>query len=114
MRAPLVLSACFLAATACQHSAPAEETQSALAEPEPVSPLAFARQSCGECHSVEKVGISPHPEAPTFGEIAAWRGVNRESLIVFLRDAHNYPEAMDFELSQERVEQLADYMVTLQ
>ena len=75
--------------------------------------IAFAQASCGGCHAVEEPGISPNPQSPTFGEIARRPGVTEATLAAYLRDAHNYPEAMDFELSPQQAEALARYMLTL-
>lgn len=75
--------------------------------------IAFAQASCGGCHAVEEPGLSPNPESPTFAEIASRSGVTARTLSTYLRDAHNYPEAMDFELSRQQADALAEYMLTL-
>ncbi|MFN4113311.1 MAG: c-type cytochrome [Sphingomonadaceae bacterium] len=75
--------------------------------------IAFAQASCGGCHAVEEPGLSPNPAAPTFAEIASKPGVTEKTLATYLRDAHNYPEAMDFELTRQQADALAEYMLTL-
>jgi hypothetical protein len=40
-------------------------------------------------------------------------GLTEETLGSWLIDAHNYPELMDFELSEEEAREVADYMLTL-
>ena len=40
-------------------------------------------------------------------------GVTVKTLSSYLRDAHNYPEAMDFELTRQQADALAEYMLTL-
>lgn len=75
--------------------------------------IAFAQASCGGCHAVEEPGLSPNPESPTFAEIASRPGVTAKTLSTYLRDAHNYPEAMDFELTRQQADALAQYMLTL-
>ncbi|WP_240624584.1 c-type cytochrome [Aurantiacibacter odishensis] len=87
-------------------------------EPEPVLAAdpedhALAQAACGSCHSVEPYGLSPNPDAPEWPAIANRRGVTRETLTMWLVDAHNYPGEMDFYLEEDEVEQLVDYMLTL-
>lgn len=93
---------------ACQHAAPGNTAHSRTIED-----IAFAQASCGGCHAVEDLGISPDPASPTFAEIAQRHGTTQRTLAAFLRDAHNYPEAMDFELTPQQADALASYMMTL-
>ena len=102
---PVRLLGLVLVLGACQH-VPA-------AESEPPRGLAFAQGSCGGCHAVERNGISPNPDAPPFAAIVNQRGLTRETLATWLRDAHNYPEEMEFYLEQPEVDALVDYMLTL-
>ena len=94
----------------CQVPAPQSATVPARFS---MSDIAFAQASCGGCHAVEEPGRSPNPEAPAFGEIANRPGVTAATLSAYLRDAHNYPEAMDFELTAQQAHALAEYMLTL-
>lgn len=75
--------------------------------------LSFARERCAACHGVTANSSSPNPESPPFEEIANRPGLTKVTLRQFLRDSHNYPEAMDFAVERERIRDLADYIVTL-
>ena len=77
------------------------------------SPPAFVEAACGGCHSVEPPFLSPNPHAPSFESIANREGLTERTLARWLTDAHNYPEAMDFDLEPKHVKQIADYMITL-
>jgi mono/diheme cytochrome c family protein len=86
--------------------------------PAPTSPTArrgllFAEQHCAGCHAVAANRASPNPESPSFEDIANRPGVSRASLQQFLRDSHNYPEAMNFRVGAAQVSDLADYIGTL-
>ncbi len=75
--------------------------------------LAFAGQRCSGCHGVVENSSSPNPESPPFEDIANRSGVTRQTLQQFLRDSHNYPAAMNFEVEDTRIRDLAAYIVTL-
>ena len=94
---------------ACQPLPPAEPSTSAR-HPEG---LAFAQASCGGCHAVERYGASPNPNAPAFAGIVNQPGLTAETLSSWLRDAHNYPEEMEFYLEGPEVDDLVAYMLTL-
>lgn len=109
-----------LGLAACQPAeppapAPAPEPAPAqTAAPQPGHPaLSFVQGACADCHAVEPNWLSPDPQAPTFTSIANRHGLSAQTLSTFLSDAHNYPEAMDFDLTPERVEQLTAYILTL-
>ena len=76
-------------------------------------PPAFVEAACGGCHAIEPPFLSPNPESPSFAAIANREGLTEETLASWLFDAHNYPEQMDFDLSREQAQQIADYMITL-
>lgn len=76
--------------------------------------LVFAEQHCAGCHAVHPDLPSPDPEAPSFDTIANRPGVTHATLRRFLRDSHNYPETMNFQVDARRIRDLADYIVTLQ
>lgn len=88
---------------ACQSVPPAE----------PHPGLAFAQASCGGCHAVERIGVSPNPKAPPFAAIVNQTGLTDATLGTWLRDAHNYPEEMEFYLEGPEVDALVAYMITL-
>lgn len=100
LAAPIGLAA----AAACHSVTPA-------AGPHPG--LAFAQASCGGCHAVERIGLSPNPDAPPFAAIVNQPGLTDETLGTWLRDAHNYPEEMEFYLEGPEVDALVAYMITL-
>lgn len=98
-----------LGLAACQPLA-AEETAAPTGQP---PGLAFAQGSCGGCHAVERHQVSPNPDAPPFPAIVNRQGLTRETLSSWLRDAHNYPEEMEFYLERPEVDELVAYMLTL-
>ena len=102
-RLTLMLTAA-LGLSACQTTAP----QTAAPKPP-----AFVEAACGGCHAVEPPFLSPNPESPSFAAIANREGLTEATLGSWLFDAHNYPEQMDFTLTREQAEQIADYMITL-
>lgn len=76
--------------------------------------LALANANCAGCHAITaNASQSPNPRAPTFELVANREGLTRETLTSFLRDAHNYPEAMQFTLGPKQADDLAAYMLTL-
>jgi mono/diheme cytochrome c family protein len=75
--------------------------------------LAFAQQRCSGCHGVVENSSSPNPESPPFEDIANRPNVTQATLRQFLRDSHNYPAAMSFEVDPARISDLAAYIVTL-
>ena len=75
--------------------------------------LEFAQQRCSGCHSVVENSSSPNPESPPFEDIANRPSVTAQTLQQFLRDSHNYPAAMNFEVENTRISDLAAYIVTL-
>jgi hypothetical protein len=92
-----------LAAAACEHPG-------GRSSPED---LGFAQAACGGCHAVERYGASPNPDSPPFAAIVNREGLTRATLTTWLRDAHNYPEEMEFTLGAPEVERLVDHMLTL-
>ena len=94
------------AATIAQPSAPAGTERA-------IPALAFAQAACGGCHALGRNELSPNPEAPAFAQIANREGLTAETLSSWLRDAHNYPEAMDFDLDDPRVAELTAHILTL-
>lgn len=76
--------------------------------------LGFAERRCAACHGITQNSSSPNPEAPPFEDIANRPGVKGSTLQQFLRDAHNYPEAMNFTIDAAEVKAIGEYMITLQ
>lgn len=75
---------------------------------------ALAQQRCAACHAIAPHALSPNPDAPPFPAIANQRELTSETLHAFLRDSHNYPAAMNFTLDEAQVDDLAQFMITLQ
>jgi len=109
-----------LTLSACQPGA--DVAISPLVSGKPVAPdspqphagtLAFAQAACGGCHAVEAGALSPNSAAPTFPDIANREGLSEPTLAAWLRDAHNYPEDMEFDLHGSQVDVLSDYILTL-
>ena len=97
------------AVVACQPLSPAGNTAAA----QPHRSLAFAKAACGGCHAVERQSVSPNPNAPPFAAIVNQEGVTANTLSSWLRNAHNYPSEMKFNLEGRRVDDLVEYMLTL-
>ena len=93
----LALLLALLALAACQTIAPVGTADPAT-QAAPVPNL--VQGVCGDCHGVEPPFLSPNPDAPDFEAIANSAGLTGESLTRWLIDAHNYPELMEFELSE--------------
>jgi mono/diheme cytochrome c family protein len=114
----VALASILLGAAACQPvAAPASRsaTPSQPAASIPAEPgiAAFAQAACGGCHAVKAGALSPNPASPGFAEIANRAGLTQGSLGTWLRDAHNYPEDMDFDLDPAQVEALVAYILSL-
>lgn len=114
-RFTLIILALGLAA--CQPTPASETVASAPAAtartPANTKIFGFVQGACGDCHAVEAPGLSPNPKAPAFAEIANRKGLTAETLSTWLRDAHNYPEVMDFDLDAPQVGDLTAYILTL-
>lgn len=73
---------------------------------------AYAKQVCAECHEVGDVdAFSPHPDAPTFKEIANTPGMTARALAVWLRTSH--PTMPDFILAPEEIDNIIAYIESL-
>ena len=48
-----------------------------------------------------------------FEAVANQHGLTRATLRTFLRDSHNFPEAMQFKVERRHIDDLAAYMITL-
>ena len=68
---------------------------------------------CAGCHAIKPGELSPNPMSPTFEMIANSAGLTLDTLSDYLKDSHNYPETMNFEVAQEDSDVLAAYMITL-
>ncbi len=75
--------------------------------------FAFAKTHCAACHGISPNASSPNPEAPMFEAIANTKGLTARTLETFLRDSHNFPGQMAFEIDPAKVDDVTAYMVTL-
>jgi mono/diheme cytochrome c family protein len=75
--------------------------------------LAIATSHCSACHAVTAGGISPDPEAPPWDAVVNKPGLTLATLRTFLRDSHNYPTQMNFEIAPAQIADIAAYMITL-
>lgn len=107
----LLLALTTLAASSAAFSQPITVQERRLAEVERGRALAEAR--CAACHAVTANVSSPNPESPGFEDIANRKSLTSATLRQYLRDAHNYPEAMQFKLDRGQVRDLSAYVVTL-
>ena len=78
-----------------------------------VEGLVFAKARCAGCHNVTDGQVSRNPNAPPFEAIANTRGLTDNTLKAWLRDSHNCPGQMDFEIDARRIDELAAYILTL-
>jgi mono/diheme cytochrome c family protein len=75
--------------------------------------LAFARARCSACHAVGAAQLSANPEAPPFEAVVNTPGLTSATLGSWLRNAHNFPEVMNFAIQPDQIDDLASYMLTL-
>lgn len=79
---------------------------------DPARGLAYARETCSECHGVEPSDtLSPFPDLPTFREIANTPGMSELALIAFFQTPH--PTMPDFVVESGAVRDLIAYFGTL-
>jgi mono/diheme cytochrome c family protein len=74
---------------------------------------AFAQSHCAACHGIAAGKLSPNPESPPFEAIANTPGLTRATFREFLRDSHNFPDAMKFSVAPEQIDDITEYMLTL-
>lgn len=74
---------------------------------------AFAKANCAGCHAITANAASPNPEAPPFDAVVNTKGLTARTLETFLRDSHNFPGQMAFEVDPAKVDDLTAYMLTL-
>ena len=113
MRLTVISAMVVLACAACQHTGDSKIAQAAPLSTAEHEQLAFVQAACGGCHAVEPPWLSPNPLAPRWVDIANRAELSEGSLASWLRDAHNYPEEMDFDLDPDQVDLIASYMLTL-
>jgi mono/diheme cytochrome c family protein len=73
----------------------------------------FAKANCAACHGIIANASSPTPDAPPFEMVVNVTGLSARSLEKFLKDSHNFPGQMAFEIDPAKVDDLTSYMMTL-
>lgn len=116
---PISLTACAAMADNPVSPAPspaipaAQDGKSRQEHDQQVRGQAFAAAHCAACHAIMPNASSPNPESPPFEAVVNTRGLTAQTLAGFLRDSHNFPGAMAFEIDSAQIDDLAAYMVTL-
>ena len=95
--------------TACQDLGPARSAATATQD----QGGSLAQGSCGGCHTVERYGLSSNRDAPAFAAIVNQPGLTAGTLSSWLRDAHNYPDEMRFQLGPDKADTHVAYLLTL-
>lgn len=114
-----LFAAATLVVAACQPLGPATNAWTPEASRFQAAGATTARMpvivstNCRGCHAPVRHLASPNPTAPSFADIANMEGLTRNTLAAFLRDAHNYPDQMDMELTDQEVGEIVDYILTL-
>lgn len=94
-------------------STPADNAKAPILSAHAKRGLAFAQARCAGCHGLTADASSPNPESPPFEAIVNAPGLTRSTLRQFLRESHNYPQAMNFTVAPSDIEDLARFMLTL-
>jgi len=108
MRTTFILAALALAACATVPAKPVIELTEQQARG-----YSFAKANCAGSHGITANAASRNPEAPPFEMVVNVTGLTARSLETFLRDSHNFPGQMAFEIDPARVDDLTAYMITL-
>jgi mono/diheme cytochrome c family protein len=111
--AAFVLTACQSASQVETSPVPAVAAAPAALSGPAKAGFELSEALCSGCHAIKAGTISPNPMSPTFAMIANSAGLTRETLSEYLRDSHNYPETMNFEVVEEDSYVLAAYIITL-
>jgi len=113
MLAVLLLVAVPVSLAGCKGTSAAPAAAAAL-------PLAqmpgrgFAEQNCAGCHSIERTGDSPHPDALPFHRLSENYPVRdlEEALAEGIFVGH--PDMPPFQLAPEEIDDLLDYLEAIQ
>lgn len=106
----LALSACALPSRQASEAGPSAPEAKG---PVGLAGLRLAEARCAGCHAVTTGQVSPNSDAPPFASIARRSGLTQSSASDWLREAHNFPDQMNFYLESDQAEQLATYLLTL-
>lgn len=115
MVAVLLLAGLPVSLAACKSTGAAQTTAESLALPLPQMPgRVFAERTCAGCHSIERTGDSPHPDALPFRRISERYAVrNLEEAFaegIFV----GHPDMPPFQLAPEEIDDLLDYIEAIQ
>ena len=113
LRLSLVALALLAAGSAVAASSAASRPKEPAVSTSAKRGQALAEARCAACHAVTPNAPSPNPEAPSFDDIANREGLTTATLRGYLRDAHNYPDAMNFRIGSREVRDLSAYIVTM-
>ncbi len=109
----LSLAAVAASMAACTSTDPARAAAPANAMPE-MPGRAFAQRTCAGCHSIERTGDSPHPDALPFRRISEHYPV-RDLEEAFAEGIFvGHPDMPPFKLSPEEIDDLLDYLEAIQ
>lgn len=109
----LCLSAGGASMAACTSTQPERAPASANAVPE-MRGRAFAERTCAGCHSIERAGDSPHPDALPFRRLSEHYPV-RDLEEAFAEGIFvGHPDMPPFQLAPEEIDDLLDYLEAIQ
>ncbi len=108
-----VLTVLLLIPAACA-PLPLDEAPAASKAAAEMRGLAFAQANCSACHAVTAGQDSPLAEAPPFEAVVNTPGLSEATITPWLRNSHNFPDMMDFEIDPAEIDDLAAYMLSLQ
>jgi len=109
----LTLAAGAVSMAACTSTQPEPPPVSANVMPEMPGRI-FAERTCSGCHSIERTGDSPHPDALPFRRLSEHYPVRDleeafgEGIFV------GHPDMPPFRLSPDEIEDLLDYLEAIQ
>ena len=109
----LLLAASAASLAACTSTEPARTAAST--EALPVMPgRAFAERTCAGCHSIERTGDSPHPDALPFRRLSEHYPV-RDLEEAFAEGIFvGHPDMPPFQLAPDEIDDLLDYLEAIQ
>jgi mono/diheme cytochrome c family protein len=115
MLAVLLLAGLPISLAACKSGGATPAAAAALPLPLPQMPgRVFAERTCAGCHSIERTGDSPHPDALPFRRISERYAVrNLEEAFaegIFV----GHPDMPPFQLAPEEIDDLLDYIEAIQ
>ncbi|MGA1343941.1 MAG: c-type cytochrome [Hyphomonas sp.] len=114
MLAILLLAGLAFSLSACK-SADGPPAPAAAVLPVPQMPgRAFAERTCAGCHSIDRTGESPHPDALPFRRLSQYYPVRHleEALAEGIFVGH--PDMPPFQLEPDEIDDLLSYLEAIQ